>query len=428
MHYIITTASQLPHNMKGTILTIGDEILIGQIIDTNSAWLSSEMTDLGIDVIYKMSISDKLEAIHSALDQALEVSDLVVMTGGLGPTKDDITKKAIAEYVGSDMYFDEALRDRIKGYFDTRGIPFLKAHEDQCYMPSLATSLFNKLGTAPGMLFHYKGKHILSMPGVPYEMKYIFSNSFSVELEKLREEKIHIYHRTIKTIGMGESRIAEKIQDIVNTLPDDISMSYLPSIGEVKLRLTAKSKLDKSTIVNSYVTQITDCIPELIYGYDDDTVVSSLQKICVEKGLTLSTAESCTGGYLAHMLTSISGSSAYYMGSIIAYDYAPKKALLNVQPDTLAQHGAVSEETVKEMLAGLLVKFKTDLGVAISGIAGPGGGLPGKPVGTIWMAYGSSQKMLTRKLTLSKDRMLNIKYTASAAMNGLRQFVDKGNN
>ena len=413
--------------MKGAIVTIGDEILIGQIVDTNSAWLGNEMTMLGIEVVDMMTIPDNTSAIHTALDKALDVADLIVLTGGLGPTKDDITKKALAQYVDSDLYMDEALASRIKNYFDSRNIPFIDAHKEQCLMPSKAESLTNKMGTAPGMLFEYQGKYILSMPGVPYEMKYIFKESFVPRLSGLRTEEFKIFHKTIKTVGKGESRIAQTIADIVDQLPAYITISYLPSVGQVKLRLTARDKQDRSAEVNKYVQLIADRIPDVIFGYDKISLAESLQNSMIEKGLTLSTAESCTGGYLAHQLTSIPGASKYYMGSIIAYDYEPKKKLLKVRPETLEQTGAVSEETVREMLSGLLDQLGTDLGIAISGIAGPGGGLPDKPVGTIWMAWGSKSAVRTKKLTLSKNREKNIEYTAVAGMNALRKFITESN-
>jgi len=392
--------------MKGTIVTIGDEILIGQIIDTNSAWLGNEMTMLGINVVNMLTIADNKRAIHKAMDEALAMSDLVVVTGGLGPTKDDITKKALADYVGSDMFLDHELVALIKGYFDARSIPFLEAHQAQCYMPKDAKKLKNDMGTAPGMLFEKDGKHILSMPGVPYEMKYIFSNSFMPELRRLRQGDSKIYHRTIRTVGKGETQIAERIAYILDDLPADISMSYLPSVGEVKLRLTARSHTDKKAVVDTFVERIVDRIPKLVFGYGKTTLAESLQQTMIEKGLSLSTAESCTGGFLAHRLTSVAGSSGYYMGSIIAYDYEPKKTLLKVNPTTLEKYGAVSEETVREMLAGLLERLGTDLGVAISGIAG-------------------KEEILTHKLLLTKNREKNIEYTAKAAMNALRKFVLK---
>jgi len=408
--------------MKATIITIGDEILIGQITDTNSAWLGDELTKLGIRVVQMMTIPDTHEDIHQALTWAERNSDLIVCTGGLGPTKDDITKKALADYVGTELVMDEALSQRIEAYFIKRGTPFLEAHREQCLMPKAARSLTNEMGTAPGMLFEHKGTHILSMPGVPYEMQWIFHNSFVPVLNALGDQAFRIYHKTIKTVGRGETRIAEEIKDIVDALPPYISMSYLPSLGQVKLRLTARHPEDKSAEVESFVQRIVQRIEPLVFGYDKVTLSESLGGLLLTKGLKVATAESCTGGYLAHQLTAVSGASRYYMGSVIAYDYEPKKSLLEVSPSTLEQTGAVSEETVKEMLRGLHKRFSVDLGVAISGIAGPHGGLPDKPVGTIWLAWGSKTEVYTRKLQLTKDRVKNIEYTAVAAMNALRKF------
>ena len=305
--------------MKGTIVTIGDEILLGQITDTNSAWLGNRLNMIGIDVIGMATISDKIEDIHQALNQYMAVSDLVVMTGGLGPTKDDITKKALAEYFDSGLSMDEGLKAKVKGYFDKRNIPFLEAHEVQCLMPDKATSLTNNMGTAPGMLFEKEGKYVLSMPGVPYEMKYIFDNSFVSAWQKLVTSDTVIKHKTIRTVGMGESRIAEQIADIVETLPEQISMSYLPSLGEVKLRLTARSDKDLSEQVDYYSQQIENRIGDLIYGYGKMSLAEALQRDMKAKGMTLSTAESCTGGYLAHKLTEVPGSSSYYVGSCLLY-------------------------------------------------------------------------------------------------------------
>ena len=409
--------------MKGTIVTIGDEILLGQITDTNSAWLGNRLNMIGIDVIGMATISDKTEDIHQALNQYMAVSDLLVMTGGLGPTKDDITKKALAEYFDSGLSMDEGLKAKVKGYFDKRNIPFLEAHEVQCLMPDGATSLTNNMGTAPGMLFEKEGKYVLSMPGVPYEMKYIFDKSFVPHWQQMVTSDTVIKYKTIRTVGMGESRVAEQIEDIVASLPSQISMSYLPSLGEVKLRLTARSEKDLSEQVDYYSQQIENRIGDLIYGYGKMSLAEALQRDMKAKGMTLSTAESCTGGYLAHKLTEVPGSSSYYVGSIIAYDNQIKSKSLGVSDQTLASHGAVSEETVVEMLKGLLERFNTDLGIAISGIAGPSGGTPDKPVGTVWLAYGTASDYRTKKLSLAKDRLKNIQYTAVYGMNALRKMV-----
>ncbi len=416
--------------MKGTIVAIGDELLIGQTVDTNSAWLGNQMTLQGIEVLRGISIQDKYADIQSTISEALESSDIVIVTGGLGPTKDDITKKAIADYVGCELAFDQELCDRIEKLFADRNITFLPAHREQCYMPVASMTLYNRMGTAPGMLFPIGGKHgevgtkyILSMPGVPYEMKWIYENSFLPLLPEIKKDASIIYNKTIKTVGTGETAIADKIQYIIDEFPPEISIAYLPSLGHVKVRLTAKSFVDMSDKVNGYSQQISDVLGNLVYGYDDMTLTQSLQDLFIEKGLTLSTAESCTGGYLAHLLTLVAGSSQYYMGSIIAYDYQPKKELLQVKASTLESTGAVSEETVTEMLTGLLINMRTDMGIAISGIAGPGGGTPDKPVGTIWMAWGNKDDIRTRKLKLGKNRENNIKYTAVTAINALRKFI-----
>jgi nicotinamide-nucleotide amidase len=409
--------------MNAGIITIGDEILIGQIVDTNSAWLGEQLSLLGISVNTIVTVSDDIDTIKKSLDKVLPDLDLIIMTGGLGPTKDDITKKALAEYFSSEMVFDEPTYTKIKGFFDLRGIPFLEAHKDQCYMPSKAEILTNNMGTAPGMLFTEDGKMVLSMPGVPYEMKWIFNNSFSPIIQERIKSNKFIYHRTIKTIGRGESSIAESIADLLEDLPEHTSIAYLPSIGSVRLRLSSISDRDTTEEVEHHVGLIRERLGKLVYGMDKDSIEGSLLDLYKTKNLSIGTAESCTGGLVAHRLTSVPGSSQVYQGSIVSYSYALKESLLNVSQATLQEHGAVSEETVVEMLDGLLESLKVDVGVAISGIAGPGGGTTDKPVGTIWMAWGSRNNKKTKLLNLSKDRRHNIQYTSVAALNALRLFA-----
>jgi len=409
--------------MKAIIITIGDEILLGQIMDTNSVWLSQQLATLGIDLIRSATVSDKESEIIKSLDNTLPDADLILITGGLGPTKDDITKKTLAEYFKLDMVFDQDLFLTISNYFKKMGLPLTEMVRQQCYMPTNIQKLKNGMGTAPGMLFKHQDKWIVSMPGVPYEMKWIFENSLLSLLKEQYPEYGNIYFRTIHTVGMGESRIAELITDITDTLPKEISLAFLPSVGHVKLRLTSKEDKSFFTLVDEYVDKISERLKHLVYGYDNIRLEEALKRDFLEKGLTLSTAESCTGGYLAHRIVSASGASEYYMGTIVAYDYRLKTELLNVSNDLLDNYGAVSEECVLAMLDGLLQSTKSDLGVAISGIAGPGGGTVEKPVGTIWMAYGNSKNKKTKKLQLSKDRQKNIEYTTVAAMNSLRLFL-----
>ena len=321
------------------------------------------------------------------------------------------------------MNFNEKTYQRIKKYFDTRGIPMLEAHKEQCYMPSIAEILDNDLGTAPGMLFRVDDKMVLSVPGIPYEMKWIFTNKFLPILKEKTSSENYIYHKTIKTIGRGETTIAEQIVDIVDQLPAHTSIAYLPSMGSVRLRLSSRASYDTSREVDKYVEQIKERLQDLVYGMDNDTIEATVLELYRQKKLTLGTAESCTGGLVAHKLTSVPGSSQVYQGSIVSYSYPLKERLLQVSQETLTKEGAVSESTVIEMLKGLLATTAVDVGIAISGIAGPGGGTPDKPVGTIWLPWGTKDKIKTKLLHLSKNRKLNIEFTSVAALNALRLYA-----
>lgn len=412
--------------MTVSIITIGDEILIGQIIDTNSAWMAEQLNGIGasIDAIY--SVSDTKEGILDALSQALEKTDVVLLTGGLGPTKDDITKKTIAEFLGTDMVFHEETWDRILALFKRFDRDPLPAHKEQCYMPASATLLLNKRGTAPGMWFEEKGKVIVSMPGVPHEMKYLMEHEVLAKLHQTYSGN-PIAHRTILTVGEGESRIAAKIESVANNLPDHFKLAFLPGFGRVRLRLTAIGKTNEvlEKELTEQVQAIKQIIPTLIYGYEKETLEGVIGQLLKDRGLTIGTAESCTGGLLAHQISSVSGASGYFEGSIIAYSYRLKETLLGVQPDTLVQHGAVSEETVTEMAKGALHTLGTNIAISISGIAGPTGGTPDKPVGTIWLAVADKEHTETLKLQLGKERKRNVEYTCVAGLNLIRQFLLK---
>ncbi len=410
--------------MTAHILTIGDEILIGQIIDSNSAWMAEQLNLQGILVTKIVSISDTAEVIRKALDDSFTETNLILMTGGLGPTKDDITKKTLAEYYGVGMSFHEASFERLSEMFARWGRSTTPAHREQCFMPDNAKILTNKAGTAPGMWFDNAGKVAVSMPGVPYEMKYLMEQEVLPLITKTFPGK-PITHRTILTIGEGESRIAHRIQDIEDGLPNHIKLAYLPNLGQVRLRLSATGDnlLELKKDLNTQATLIEACIPEFVFGYEKDTIENVMGQLLLKNKKTIATAESCTGGLVAHRITSIPGASAYFEGSIIAYSYALKEKLLNVAPEILKIYGAVSEETVQAMLKGLLENLGTDIGVAISGIAGPGGGTPEKPVGTIWIAVGDKNKTNTLKLQLGKSRSNNIKYTATKALDMVRRFL-----
>ena len=410
-------------NMKVTIVTIGDEILIGQIVDTNSAWMATQLNLVGVTIQEIISVSDSREGIISGLDMASQQADIVLMTGGLGPTKDDITKKVLAEYFGDEMVFDEALWLRIKGMFEKRGYQTTDLHKLQCYMPESVEKLENNLGTAPGMKFKHKGVTYISMPGVPYEMKYIMETHVLPQVKAVTET--FVYHKTIMTVGKGESMLSESIRDIEERLPEDMKLAYLPSLGKVRIRLSTSEKATSGTQarIEETAAKIAERVSEYVYGYDDIPLEKAIGDLCISHYKMIATGESCTGGLIAHRIVSIPGSSAYFKGGIVAYSNDMKQHLLDVPESTITQYGAVSEETVIAMAKGVLKKTGVDIVVTVSGIAGPTGGTAEKPVGTIWLACGDRNHINTQLLQLSKDRMLNIEYTTNMALNMIRRHI-----
>ena len=411
--------------MTTHILTIGDELLIGQVVDTNAAWMAEHLVEAGFPITGMSSVADTEVAISGELRRLK--ADIILMTGGLGPTKDDVTKKALAAFFNVQMQFDNNTWERIQKLFERIDKSTTDAHYQQCYMPENAILLNNKMGTAPGMVFQKGEQIIISMPGVPYEMRYLMEYEVVPFLrEKLQKEII--YHSTIYTVGEGEARLAKRIEKIENSLPQHIALSYLPSLGQVRLRLTGRGSdlaILKSE-VDTKVQEIAQTIPEFVYGYGKTNLAESVGQLLQKRELTIGTAESCTGGYIAHQFTSNAGSSNYFTGSVIAYANAVKMNVLGVKEDTLQQHGAVSEQTVREMVAGVIGALDCDIGIAASGIAGPGGGTPEKPVGTIWIAAGNKDRIITKKLQLSKNRLLNVQLTAVRVLDLARKLV-KGN-
>jgi len=372
------------------------------------------------------SISDENEDIVNALTDGLSEADLIIITGGLGPTKDDITKKSLSDFFGTELVFDEEVYDRIEKLIAKFGRKPTAAHRDQAFMPKDAVKLYNKMGTAPGMLFEEEEKLVLSMPGVPYEMKYIFEHSFKPIIKK-RLNHQSIYHRTIQTAGMGESVIAERIESITDELPHFIKIAFLPSLGKVRLRLSGSHKDGASLkqLVDDVIDRIVNTIPELVFGFDEDSLESVLMDKCVSKNLRFGTAESCTGGNISARLTKVSGSSAYYQGSIISYSNEVKEKHLGVPGETLRKFGAVSEETVIEMAIGACLRLSVDCAVAVSGIAGPGGATKDKPVGTIHIACSNGKTHMHKQINLSKSRVLNIEYTTNMALLLALKFIEK---
>ncbi len=413
--------------MQAILLTIGDEILIGQIIDTNSAWMATQLNLQGIKVREIVSLSDDHEAITTGVKNALDRADLVLITGGLGPTKDDITKKTLAEFFGVELVFHDPTWERILSFFEKFGRSTTPAHKEQCFMPANAEILTNKMGTAPGMWMEKNGKVVVSMPGVPYEMKYLMTNEVLPKVKAFFPSK-PIAHRTILTVGEGESRIAAMIEDFESQLPENLKLAYLPGLGIVRLRLSATGdnadELDR--LLDAKVAELKELLPHLIFGYGSEKLSEVVGRMLVENGKSLGTAESCTGGYIAHQITAIPGASRYFQGSIVAYSNELKIKQLGVKPETLEKYGAVSENTVTEMVAGALKTLDVGLAVAVSGIAGPGGGTPEKPVGTTWLAVGDGKRVKTRQFILGKDRLKNIEYTGNQALNMIRKFLLEG--
>ncbi|MEX1241410.1 MAG: competence/damage-inducible protein A [Cyclobacteriaceae bacterium] len=407
--------------IRAEILTIGDEILYGQIVDTNSQWMGAELSNAGIKVIRKTAVGDVEEEIMIAFAEAEKRADIILITGGLGPTNDDLTKPCLAKYFDCEMQIHEGALDEVSEFFTSRGRALTELNRLQASLPVCCEKITNRLGTAPGMWFHRNEKVFVSMPGVPHEMKVMMREIIIPKLRQTFNPPV-IHHTIIRMVGIGESFLAEKISSWEKSLPPHIRLAFLPGYGEVKLRLTALGT-DQEILrheADALVEKIKPLAGEYIYAIGDDPLEVVVGNLLRAKKLTLSAAESCTGGYLSHVITSVSGSSDYFSGSMVAYSNEIKIKDLGVKRETLEQHGAVSEATIREMAAQVRLKFKTDIGVATSGIAGPGGGTPDKPVGTVWIGYADSHQTIARKLQLSKDRLINIKISSTQALNLIR--------
>lgn len=410
--------------MKCTILSIGDELLIGQTLNTNAHWMSQKMNEIGIDVIHHISLSDDKNDIINCLNNALATSQVVLITGGLGPTSDDITKDVLCDYFGGTLVFNEEAYQNIERIFALRKRLINEPTKQVAYLPDVCKVIQNKNGTAAGMIFSKDGKTIVSMPGVPYEMKGMIEDGVIPYLKETYDLPF-IFHVNILTAGVGETQLADRLIEFEKNKDARIKLAYLPNIGKVRLRLTIKgnNKEELEDVINKAKNEVVACIEEYIYGFDEDSLEQNIGDLLLERKLTLGTAESCTGGYLAHLITSVSGSSAYYKGSIVSYANEVKQDLLGVKNETLEQFGAVSEQTVTEMLAGALSKLKTDIVIAVSGVAGPNGGSPEKPVGTVFIGIGTKEKLIIKKLSFTNHRERNIQLSAVVALVMLRKFL-----
>jgi len=413
--------------INASIITIGDELLIGQTIDTNSAFIAQELNKSGIWVKRRVAVGDLWDDIWQALDDEGKNSDIIIITGGLGPTADDITKPLLCKYFGGKLVVNEEVLNHVKYLFEQvfrRPGPMLERNLKQAEVPDVCTVLHNARGTAPGMLFKKEGKVFISLPGVPHEMQGLIINEVIPRLQKEFTMPV-ILHRTAFTSGMGESMVAEHIKDFESALPAHIKLAYLPNYGTVKLRLTATGDNEKQLEqeLNDQFEQLKKLVSHILVTDTDEGLEVVIGKILKAKGKTMGTAESCTGGYIAHLITSIPGSSAYYNGSVVSYSNEIKENVLGVQHSTIQSVGAVSEETVTEMVKGALKKLNVDYVVATSGIMGPDGGTPKKPVGLVWIAAGNKDGIVAKQFNFRFDRERNIRLTAHNALDFLRKFI-----
>jgi nicotinamide-nucleotide amidase len=410
--------------MKAQIITIGDELLIGQTIDTNSAWIGAELSRIGFDIIRKISIHDLRSDILETLADARGKSDVVLITGGLGPTSDDITKQTLCEFFKTRLVVDVKVLSGIEEMMKRMGYPMNSSNRKQAEVPESCRVLSNSAGTAPGMWFESGGTVFVSMPGVPHEMKHIMTEHILPEFKKKYKSQA-VLHRNIMTYGDREAVLSEKLTDFEAFLPAEIKLAYLPSFGIIKLRLTGTGPDIKliNSMIEEQVKKLHSVIPELIFSENEETFEVVIGKLLKEREETLCTAESCTGGRIAQMITSVPGASQYYKGSVIAYDNDIKTGQLGVPVEMVNKFGAVSEEVVTAMAEGARMLLKTDFSVATSGIAGPDGGTESKPVGTIWIAVASSKGVASLKHVFGSDRLTNIDRFAIAALNLLRKQI-----
>ncbi|MEJ7739086.1 MAG: competence/damage-inducible protein A [Chitinophagaceae bacterium] len=407
-----------------SIITIGDELLIGQVIDTNSAWMATELNKAGIWMKRRIAIGDNKKDIITTLDEECAESDLILITGGLGPTADDITKPVLCEYFGGQLTVNEEALQNVKDIFTRLNRPMLATNLKQAEVPDSCVVIQNKRGTAPGMWFEKNGKIVVSLPGVPYEMKGMMTDFVLPRLPR-HFTMPAIVSSTLLTAGIGESFLAEFLKHFEENLPSYIKLAYLPNYGMVRLRLTGIGPI-KETIQTEVQTEFI-VLKKLVEDYlvtdEDDPMPVVVSKLLKKKNKTLSTAESCTGGYISHLLTAHTGASLFFKGSIVSYANDVKANVLHVPEHVLQTSGAVSEETVQQMAKGVLSLMKSDYAVAVSGIMGPDGGSPDKPVGTVWIAVGDQRKIITQKFNFRFDRSRNIELTATQALNLLRKFI-----
>ncbi len=403
--------------MKAVIISIGEELLTGQTVNTNAAWIAMQLNHAGIEVMETRVVTDNKDDILRTLRSVEHMAPLVLITGGLGPTRDDVTREVLCRYFDASLVPDQQVLDDITGFFALRGRKITEINRDQALVPDKAEVIRNPYGTAPGFWFKREGMSVIAMPGVPYEMKEMVNKHIVPALmQKPRDQ--YLVHKTILTHGIGESYLAEIIAGWEDNLPENISLAYLPSTGIVKLRITAKGRHEQSLhkAIEEQVEKLLQLIPEYIWGYDNDTLEGVAGQMLKDQGKTVSTAESCTGGTIAQKITSIPGSSAWFAGTIVAYHNRVKQEILNVAPQLIGTHGAVSRKVAEAMAENVKKLLNTDYGIGVTGIAGPDGGSKEKPVGTSWIAIATGNGVSSRKFRFGDNRERNISRTANAAL------------
>lgn len=410
--------------MKAEIITIGDELLIGQVIDSNSAFMAKELNKIGIKVHRITSISDNRSTILTTLDASTEESDVIICTGGLGPTKDDITKDTIASFFSDTLEFNADIFSHIKNYLESRGVEVKERNRQQACVPLKATCLHNPYGTASGLYFFDNNTRYFFLPGVPYEMKHLMVNEIIPILKQISNQPA-IYHRTILTSGVPESEMAEKIKHFETRLPSNLSLAYLPSPGILRLRLTAYQQANAEKLVEKHLEHLKSIVSDYIFGYDETTLEEVVSEWLKRHKKTLCIAESCSGGNISASLVALPGASDFFKGSVVAYNNQIKEEILNIPRHILKEHGAVSQEVVEKMAVNVRQLFAADYSIATSGIAGPDGGSDDKPVGTTWIAVASNHEIISKNYTFGNLREINIRKTTVAGLFMLYKVIQE---
>jgi nicotinamide-nucleotide amidase len=411
------------------IINIGDELLIGQVVNTNASQMAQKLNSYGFNVLATSVIGDNANQIRESLDIALKRSDCVLITGGLGPTKDDITKKILAEYFDSELVINKEVEEHVRSYFTRKQLPFTETNRAQALVPEKCKVIFNPVGTAPGMCFEKNGKLIVSMPGVPFEMRVMMEKVIEI-MQNFFNQHTKILHRTLLYANIGESFLSDMISDFEDSLPSYISLAYLPKSNTIRLRFTAKTDedIDLEKNLDEKVNQLIGLTKNFFMGFEIDNVATILGGELKSLNKTLSVAESCTGGYISHLITSNAGSSQYYKGSVTAYANQTKENLLGVGKDTLLKFGAVSKEVAEQMSQGVMRELNSDYAIATTGIAGPEGGSEEKPVGTVWISVSSDKKTVAEKYFFPTTRDNFIERASNQALLMLIKLIKDENN